>query len=418
MLKTIDKTAIKTKRTQAFDAETLTKTQAMLNDIATRGDVAILEYATQFNEIQAGDAILVTKPELKKAYDQLSIEDQQTLSRTATHIKTFAQAQLECLKPLSVPIMGGHAGHDFLPVGVAGCYAPGGRYPLPSSVLMTAIPAKVAGVETVIVVSPKPTLHTLAAAYLAGADFFLKIGGVQAIGALAYGTMQTPEAHVIVGPGNRWVTAAKQCVSLHTGIDMLAGPSELLVLADELANPKIIAADLLAQAEHDDDALPILITTSKMLVERVNEELKKQLITLPTQKTAINALNNGYAVVTETMNEAIELCNIIAPEHLQILTADADTVSQKITNCGGLFIGEYSAEVVGDYGAGPNHTLPTGGTATYKAGLSVLNFLRARTWINIKNPKQAQQLYEDAAKMGRIEGLEAHARAAELRSIK
>jgi histidinol dehydrogenase len=415
MLKLRDKSNLSESRRQAFDETTLKTTREILADITINGDAAIRGYATKFGELSSEEHFVVDKKVLKNAYDKLNVLDQKVLKRTADRISTFAKAQHACLKPLKMEIDGGYAGHDFLPIDVAGCYAPGGRFPLPSSVLMTAIPAKISGVKTVIVSSPNPTLHTLAAAYVAGVDIFLKLGGVQAIAAMAYGTGQTPAAHVVVGPGNRWVTAAKQIVSSTVGIDMLAGPSELVVLADKKAEARIIAADLLAQAEHDEDALPVLVTTSSTLIDAVNAELTLQLETLPTRGTADASLSNGYAVLADGMDDAIAICNALAPEHLQILTEDAGTHAKKLHHCGGLFIGTASAEVIGDYGAGPNHTLPTGGTAKYKAGLSVLNFLRARTWIEIVDTTAAQSLYADAAVLARMEGLEAHARAANIR---
>jgi len=415
MLKRRDKSTLKANRTQAFDDETLVTVRGMLAAIEKDGDVAIRNYAVKFGEITADESFVVDGAALKTAFDGLPETDQGVLTRTAARISAFAQAQRDCLLPLKLPIDGGFTGHDFLPVDVAGCYAPGGRFPLPSSVLMTAIPARVAGVGTVVVASPNPTIHTLAAAYVAGADKFLKLGGAQAIGALAYGTASTPAAHIVCGPGNRWVTAAKLVISAHTGIDMLAGPSELVVLADANADPRIIAADLLAQAEHDDDALPILVCTDAALIDAVNTEIARQLATLPTKATATAALNNGFAVLADTLNDAIDICNNLAPEHLQVLTANGPIVAAQLRHSGGLFIGAAAAEVIGDYGAGPNHTLPTGGTAKFKAGLSVMNFLRARTWIDVTDADKAQSLYADAVALGRMEGLEGHARASGIR---
>jgi len=415
MLKRRDKTTLKANRTQAFDDTTLATVRGMLEAIEKDGDAAIRSYAIKFGEISADESFVVDKTALKTAFDALPKAVQGVLTRTAERIRVFAQAQRDCLLPLKLPINGGFVGHDFLPVDVAGCYAPGGRFPLPSSVLMTAIPARVAGVGTVIIASPNPTIHTLAAAYVADADIFLKLGGAQAIGALAYGTSTTPAAHIVCGPGNRWVTAAKLVISAHTGIDMLAGPSELVVLADSTADPRIIAADLLAQAEHDDDALPILVCTDDALIDAVNAEIATQLENLPTKATATAALDNGFAIYAKTLDDAIDSCNILAPEHLQVLTADAQNVSAKLRHTGGLFIGAAAAEVIGDYGAGPNHTLPTGGTARFKAGLSVMNFLRARTWIDITDARKTKSLYADAVALGRMEGLEGHARAAAAR---
>lgn len=420
-LKIIDAGNIPRRGEQVYDTETLNKVRVILDDIKTNGESAVRAYAEKFGDIGVGQELFIPQTDLKVAFDGLSADDQGVLQRIASRIRAFAEAQKASLKSLSVPIAGGHAGHDILPVETAGCYAPGGRFPLPSSVLMTAIPARVAGVKNVIVASPKPTKHTLAAAYLAGADGVLCIGGAQAIGALAYGINGFPPADMpadmIVGPGSRWVTAAKQIISGSIGIDMLAGPSELMIVADESASPKTIAADLLAQAEHDPDALPVLISLSKDLINRVNTELDIGLSALPddNRATAEPALSNGYAVYVENLDIAIKIANTHAPEHLELLLKNAKDVAHHFKECGGLFIGNLAAEVIGDYGAGPNHTLPTGGTARHKGGLSVFNFLRIRTWIHIEDQAAAQNLYTDAAKLGRIEGLEGHARSAEAR---
>jgi len=286
---------------------------------------------------------------------------------------------------------------------------------LPSSVLMTAVTAKVAGVESVVVASPRPALVTLAAAAAAGADAVLAVGGAHAVAAMAYGFEGFDACDVVVGPGNRWVTAAKQLVSSSVGIDILAGPSELVVLADETANAVTVAADLLAQAEHDPEALPVLVTTSEALAGAVEAELDRQLIDLPTRRVAGAALENGSIVLVPHIDAAVQVCDRLAPEHLQIMTREPEKLAAMVDHWGGLFIGGDSAEVLGDYGSGPNHTLPTGAVARYRGGLSVFDFLRIRTWLEIDDPGAARQLTEDAVALARLEGLEAHARAAELR---
>jgi phosphoribosyl-ATP pyrophosphohydrolase/phosphoribosyl-AMP cyclohydrolase/histidinol dehydrogenase len=220
---------------------------------------------------------------------------------------------------------------------------------------------------------------------------------------------------VVVGPGNRWVTAAKKLIAGDVGIDMLAGPSELVVLADGSADPATVAADLLAQAEHDPDALPVLVTPSESLVISVEEELDRQLEDLPTRDVATAALEHGYAVIARDLDSCVRACDALAPEHLQVLTADAHAVADRLDHWGGLFIGAASAEVFGDYGAGPNHTLPTGGVARFKGGLSVYDFLRVRTWLKLEDGEAADRMAADAAALARLEGLEAHARAAERR---
>lgn len=403
------------RRRQSYDDSTLEVVKTILSDIQKDGLKALTHHAIRLGDIKEGERVFYSRQDLDSALGSLPDEDINLLKRVAGRIGEFAKAQKESLSPLKYPVPGGFAGHDILPVDVAGCYAPAGRFPLPSTVLMTVIPARVAGVKQVFVASPKPPPIMLAAAAIAGADGFLAVGGAQAIGALAFGTDLNPAADVVVGPGSRWVTAAKRLIAGETAIDMLAGPSELVVLADDTADPDIIAADLLAQAEHDPDAEPILITTSKKLYERVLVSLERQLSDLPTASTAIPALEKGGAVLAKNMDEAIDVCNYFAGEHLEIMTANPQEIAKRIDHCGGLFIGKNAAEVIGDYGCGPNHTLPTGGTSRSRAGLSVFNFLRIRTWIDIESAEDAQDLYKDARDLARIEGLEAHARAAETR---
>ena len=398
-----------------IDQDTLMSASAILKDIEIRGDAAVLEHAIRLGDVQTGGRVLYDRESLRVARDHIPLEQLRLLERTAARIQNFANAQKACLQNLDVEVEGGRAGHSFLPVRAAGCYAPAGRFPLVSSVLMTAVTARAAGVSQVWVASPKSTNITLAAAAIAGADGVLALGGVQAIAALTLGLCGVPACDMIVGPGNRWVTAAKFLVSDRVGIDMLAGPSELVILADDSADPALVAADLLAQAEHDADALPILVTTSTALRVNVEEHLLSMLKTLPTYQTAIAALHNGFAAEVPDIDSAVAVCDLLAPEHLEIMVRNPDNVAERICNAGSVFIGAASAEVLGDYGAGPNHVLPTGGTARFKAGLSVLTFLRARTWLHIEDSASNQHLRIDAAALARMESLEAHARAAELR---
>jgi phosphoribosyl-ATP pyrophosphohydrolase/phosphoribosyl-AMP cyclohydrolase/histidinol dehydrogenase len=316
---------------------------------------------------------------------------------------------------VTIPVPGGTAGHWIAPLERAGCYAPGGRYPLPSSVLMTAVTARTAGVKEIWVASPKPGAMTLAAAAIAGVDGVLAAGGAHAIAALAFGVGPVPASDIVVGPGNRYVTAAKQLVAARVAIDMLAGPSELVVFADASAAPAVVAADLLAQAEHDPEALPILVTFDRGLPVRVEAELGRQLASLPTADVARQALENGGVVLVANLEEGIAACDALAPEHLELLLGGAPEVAPRFTHFGAIFVGGAAGEVLGDYGAGPNHVLPTGGTARSMGGLSVYTFLRVRTWLRIDDGVAARPLIEDAAWFGRVEGLEAHARSAERR---
>jgi len=402
-------------RRDPVDPETQALARAIVDDVRERGEVALIHHAERLGDVIPGAPIVVERPALEAALTRLAPGDRALLERTAERIRAFAEAQRATLGELEVKLSGGRAGHTVAPVERAGCYAPGGRFPLPSSVLMTAVTARAAGVREVWVASPRPTAMTLAAAAVAEADALLAVGGAQAIAALAFGVGPIPACDVIVGPGNRWVTAAKQAVSGRVRIDMLAGPSELLVLADDRADPALVAADLLGQAEHDPDAVPILVSLDAALVDAVEAELSRQLADLPTAETAREALGQGFAVVAADLEEAIAICDQLAPEHLELMVRGAAEVAPRLAHYGGLFIGAGSAEVLGDYGAGPNHVLPTGGTARFSGGLSVFDFLRIRTWLTIDDLAVAQPLVRDAAALARHEGLEAHARSAERR---
>ncbi|CAI5700784.1 unnamed protein product [Peronospora effusa] len=400
------------------DPLALEDAKLIVNDVRVKGITGLKEHAVRLGDVLDENVpLLVSQLELQKAFETLPKAQQQVLHRTAGRIKLFAETQRASIKNIEQKIDGGVAGQDVSPMATAGCYAPGGRYPLPSSVLMTAVTARVAGVKTVVVSSPRPAPATLAAAYVAGADYFLAAGGAQSIAAMAYGIGGIPVCDIIVGPGNKWVTAAKSLVYGKCAIDMLAGPSECLVIADETADPSIIASDLLAQAEHDTAAVPILVTTSQKLIDTVNEELTKQLETLPSAPTASISVKNGFAVLCPDMATCVNMSDVLAPEHLEIITSNAREVADKVTNYGGLFIGGRAAEVFGDYGAGPNHVLPTGGTAKYTGGLSVHTFLRIRTWMRIDDAEESQALVKDSALLARMEGLEGHARAAEKRLL-
>ena len=403
------------RRGEVVTAEAIVVAAPIVGAVKARGEAALREYAERFSEVPPGGALFVERAALDRALAALPAGDRARLERVAGRIRAFAEAQRRALGAVTVAIPGGEAGHWIAPVERAGCYAPGGRYPLPSSVLMTAVTARAASVQAVWVASPRPSPMTLAAAALAGADGLLAAGGAHAIAALAYGAGPIAPCDVVVGPGNRYVTAAKQLIGGHVAIDMLAGPSELVVFADDSADPAMIAADLLAQAEHDPDAFPVLVTTDRALGERVDGELSRQLADLPTAEIARAALANGGVVYVSTIEEGIAACDALAPEHLELVARGSEAVAPRLSHYGALFMGARSAEVLGDYGAGPNHVLPTAGTARSGGGLSVYNFLRVRTWLRLDNPAGARQLTEDAVWFGRIEGHEAHARSAERR---
>jgi phosphoribosyl-ATP pyrophosphohydrolase/phosphoribosyl-AMP cyclohydrolase/histidinol dehydrogenase len=316
LLKIITVNQVRPNKRDPIDQATSAIAKAIVEDVRERGEAALREHAERFGDIEPGRPLTIEKSDLVKALDEIGPDDRKLLERTAERIETFAKAQLASLGTMEIQIPGGAAGQTIAPVERAGCYAPGGRFPLPSSVLMTAVTARAAGVAEVWVASPKPKPITLAAAAIAGTDGFLSAGGAQAIAALAYGAGEVPACDAVVGPGNRFVAAAKQLVFGRTAIDMLAGPSELAVLADGAADPSIVAADLLAQAEHDPDAVPSLVTLDFSLIEAVNSELELMLRDLPTAKTARASLANGFAVLAPDIETAVRICNELAPEHL------------------------------------------------------------------------------------------------------
>jgi|GEM_PF-128985 len=414
-LRRITPTEISVTRNDPVDEETLDKARIIVNSIRDRGWDALIEYATQFGDINSETKCIYSRSELSAALQKIGKEERELLERTARRVTNFAQQQRDSLLDLRTTLPGGYAGHEFAPVEYAACYAPGGRYPLPSSVIMTVCTAKAAGVPNIWVASPKPTPITLASAAISGADHLLAIGGAQAIAAFAFGAHKVAKCDVIVGPGNRWVTAAKQLVAGLTSIDMLAGPSELLIWADSSADPEVIAADLLAQAEHDPDALPILVTTNDEILPAVETALAQQLAILETRSVASAAMKNGFVVVCKSRKEAQKAINQLAPEHLEVQVRDLDEAIAGLNHYGALFKGEQAAEVLGDYGAGPNHVLPTSGASRFTGGLSVLNFLRMRTWMQIEHAAAAQVLVRDAEKLAHHEGLRAHAASASRR---
>lgn len=396
-------------------AEILDQAQEIVTKVRAGGETVLRRYATQFDGLAEDAPLLRTKAELKEAFDGLPAEQRAVLERTARRIEDFARAQRAALTDVETTVQGMRMGHRVIPVPTAGCYAPGGRFPLPSTVMMTAVTARAAGVPHVLVCSPNPQPATLAAAHVSGADGVLAIGGAHAIAAMAFGTESVPACDVIVGPGNAWVTAGKQLVAGRVRIDSLAGPSELLVVADASADPALAAADLLGQAEHDVMAVPALIALDDGVIEAVEEEIEKQLADLATADIARAALENGYAVRVADVDEAIELCDVIAPEHLQWMAADTETALDRLQHYGGLFLGAGAAEVLGDYGAGPNHVLPTGGSARAKGGLNVLDFVKVNTFMEAIDPEAVRTLADDASALAAMEGLAAHERAARAR---
>jgi len=408
------------------DPTALEQAKAILSELRGSNGMVdgnkLLEVSKRLGDIPSdATSFTVSKEECKAAFDGLPEQDRKALVNIHARVKAFAEMQRKSVTDVEMDIPGGKAGHTVSPCRAAGCYAPGGRYPLPSSVIMTAVTARAAGCEKVVLASPRPAPITLAAGHISGVDHFLCVGGAQAIASMAYGIADSDidRCDVICGPGNKWVTAAKSIVNGYCGIDMLAGPSEVLVICDETANAEVVAADLIAQAEHDVVARAILLSTSSSLIELIDEQVAKQIESLPepNRSTALEALKQSFAVKCADIAECIKISDDIAPEHLEVQTRDAMKVAERCSNYGGLFIGEHAAEVLGDYGAGPNHTLPTGGTGRYTGGLSVFNFLRVRTWMRVDQPEASQSMVDDSIVMARLEGLEGHARAAETRSL-
>ncbi|NLD04457.1 MAG: histidinol dehydrogenase [Synergistaceae bacterium] len=407
------------------DPAIFTSVKEIIDSVRKEGDRAISFYNEKFGGL-AMDSFRVPEEDIEKAYLGISQELRGAIEQAAYNIKNFALLQRDTLKPLlsTETSRGIFLGHSIIPVDSCCCYVPGGNHPLFSTALMLVIPAKTAGVKRVCAAVPPmagsclPHPATLAALRIAGADEVYAVGGAQAVAAFAYGTDSIAPVTMIVGPGNKYVTEAKRQVYGKVGIDFVAGPSEVLIIADEKADPQIIAADILAQSEHDVDAAGILITTSRGLADRVLSEVKEQLKRLDTADIAAEAWEkNGIMIIADSLEEAAEISNEIAPEHLEINTVDPYKLVPLLRNYGSLFIGEGSAEVFGDYVAGTNHTLPTMGAAKYTGGVSVMTFLKVCTFQRI-TPEGAELLAPIAEVMAKNEGLSAHAGAARVRMKK
>lgn len=396
-----------------IEFESICSVNEIICDVRKNGDNAVREYAKKFGD---GDieAFKLTADEIQSAIDSIDEETIKTLKYAIKNVKEFAQAQINSVKEIQVKVAGNTLGHKIIPLDSVGCYIPGGNYPLPSSAIMTVVPAKVAGVKRVVAMSPKIQPVTVAAAHLAGADEIYRIGGVQAVAAMAYGTETIEKVNKIVGPGNKFVTAAKKQVFGECGIDFLAGPSEVLIIADETAKPEFVAADMLAQCEHDKDARAFLICFSEDFAKRVDEKAKEYLQTLETREIAEIAYEKSCAVVVKYLDEAVELSNKKAPEHLELYLENAENLINKFTNYGSLFIGNYSAEVFGDYVSGTNHTLPTNQVAKYSGGLSVFDYIKIQTY-QIINENAIKETAKNASKLAEKEGLFAHKLAADVR---
>ena len=391
---------------------------AIIADVRARGDEALRDYAKKFDRAELGD-LLVSQAEIEEAFAAVGEDFIQTLRMAAANIRHFHEHQVH--KDFVVTDTPGVLlGQKYTPIERAGVYVPGGTAAYPSTVLMDVIPAKVAGVKEIVMTTPagpdgKVNPNILAAAAVGGIDRIVKTGGAQAVAALAYGTESVPAVDKIVGPGNIYVATAKRKVFGKVGIDMIAGPSEILVLADDGANPAWVAADLLSQAEHDKLATPVLVTDSEALAEAVQAELERQIPLLPRAAIARESVDtNGKIVVTDDLAKAIEAANLIAPEHLEICTEDPFAVLGSIKNAGSIFLGRNVPEALGDYFAGPNHTLPTSGTARFSSPLGVDDFVKKSSFIYYtKDALGAVQ--GRIADFAEREGLHAHAKSVTIR---
>ena len=391
--------------------------KGILADVRARGDEALKEYGKKFDGAEL-DSLEVTEEEFAAAEDALSEDYKRVVRTSAENIAAFHSRQVR--EGFEVRKDGVLLGQKYTPLSVAGVYVPGGTASYPSTVLMDIIPAKIAGVGQVIMVTPvkadgKVKPEILYAAKVAGADRVFKTGGAQAIAALAYGTQTVPRADVIVGPGNIYVALAKKLVYGTVNIDMIAGPSEILVIADGKSDPVFVAADLLSQAEHDKLASAVLVTDSERLAEAVQAEVERQLCGMEREEIARASIeNNGKIIVCESIEKAVEISNEIAPEHLEVCVDDPVSLLSKIKNAGSIFLGRYTPEALGDYYAGPNHTLPTGGSARFSSPLSVDNFVKRSSYICYTRGG-LESAAEDVIKFAESEGLCGHANSVKVR---
>lgn len=392
----------------------------ILNNVREKGDEALFAYTARFDKfVLSPDTLEVTEEEIDEAYAQVSDHLLAIIRKALHNIEKYHSKQKQYSWFDSDPA-GIILGQKITPLQRVGVYVPGGKAAYPSSVLMNIVPAKVAGVKEIIMVTPPDSngtipATTLVAAREAGADRILKVGGAQAIAALAYGTESVPKVDKIVGPGNIYVALAKKAVFGHVSIDSIAGPSEILVLADETANPRYVAADLLSQAEHDEMASAILVTTSMSLAEKVSEEIENFIKILPRNEIIRKSIDHyGYILVADHIEDAIDAVNEIASEHLEIMTASPFEMMTKIRNAGAVFLGEYSSEPLGDYFAGPNHVLPTNGTAKFFSPLSVDDFIKKSSIISYSK-SALEEIHDDIEQFAEAEYLTAHANSIKVR---
>lgn len=394
--------------------------QAIVDDVKARGDEALFEYTEKFDKVKVTkDTIRVTKEEIDEALKQVDPKLMEVMVKSMKNIRAFHEKQKQ-LSWFDTTPDGTILGQRVTPLDSAGLYVPGGKAAYPSSVLMNIIPAEVAGVNRIVMVTPpgkdgKVNPVTLAAAHIAGATEVYKVGGAQAIAALAFGTESIPKVNKIAGPGNIYVALAKKAVYGHVSIDSIAGPSEIMVLADESANAKFVAADLLSQAEHDELACAILVTTSMKLAEEVSKLTEEFIAGLSRKEILQKSIDNyGYILVADSMDDAVDVVNEIAPEHLEIQTINPFETMTQVRNAGAIFMGEYSSEPLGDYFAGPNHVLPTNGTAKFFSALSVDDFIKKSSIISYSR-EALEKVHKDIEQFAECEKLTAHANSIRVR---
>jgi len=392
---------------QMADAEAVVR--PILDAVRTRGDAGLFEYARRFDSLDRA-SVAVSPSETAAAADRLSPAFRSAVETAANNVRRFAETQLP--RDASVTLgPGHHLGQLIRPLDTVAAYVPAGRYPLPSTVIMTVVPALVAGVPNVCVACPRPVDEVWGTAHILGATQVFQMGGAQAIAAFAFGTETVPRADRIVGPGNIYVAAAKKLLAGEVGIDFVAGPTEILIIAAD-GDPRFLAADMLAQAEHDTDASAILLTTSRRLAEAVADEIEAQLASLTTADVARVSIDaNGAIIVVDSLDEAVELSNRFAPEHLSIHHPE---LLPKIRHAGGVFVGAFSPEAAGDYASGPNHVLPTSGVARLRGGLSAADYVKVISVQQLDSQALAR-LAPAVTTLARAEGLEAHARSVEVR---
>ena len=397
-----------------IEFESISSVEEIIQDVRKNGDVSVKKYTKQFDNEDL-DNFLVSESEIKEAYTKVDAKTIQAIKKSIQNVKKFSEKQLKCLKTLKTKIDYNELGHKIVPLDRVGCYIPGGNYPLLSSAVMTITPAKVAGVKEVVACSPKIRPETIVACDLAGVNKIYKIGGAQAIASLAYGTQSVSKVNKIVGPGNKYVTSAKKYVFGEVGIDFMAGPSEVMIIADETADAEFVSADMLAQCEHDLDARAFLVCTNADFVSQVVDFAQKQLENLSTKEIASKSFEKSYAILVKSIDEAIELANKKAPEHLELCFKNAKKMSDKFVNYGSLFVGNYSAEVYGDYCSGTNHVLPTNEVSKYSGGLSVFDFVKVQTYQIIS--KAGNKIISPiASQLAKKEGLSAHKLASDVRN--